>query len=435
MRMTDIIEKKKKGLALTWEEIGFFVGGFTAGEIPDCQAAALLMAICLRGMDGRETADLTTAMAASGDTIDLSGIPGVKVDKHSTGGVGDKTSLVVCPIVASCGMPVAKMSGRGLGHTGGTADKLESIPGLKTTFSPEDFLEIVRMAGYANITQSSNIAPADKKLYALRDVTATVDSIPLIAASVMSKKLATGADTILLDVKAGSGAFMKTEEDAIALARTMVDIGDRAGRRVAALVTNMDSPLGGAVGNALEVIEAVETLRGRGPDDLTEICLELAAYMLLLGGAGSDIETCRGLASDALTSGRAFEKLCCTVQAQGGDASALADTAKLPAAPLTVPFYAQTGGFLTRIDAEACGRAALLLGAGRECAGDRIDHAAGLVLHVKPGGFVTAGSVLVTLHTSDKTRLPAAQEALQSAFSFGETPPVRREIILSVIGV
>lgn len=434
MRMTDIIANKKNGGALSDREIRFFVDGFTRGEIPDYQASALLMAVCLRGMDGRETAVLTDAMARSGDTADLSSIPGIKVDKHSTGGVGDKTSLIIGPVVAACGVPIAKMSGRGLGFTGGTADKLESIPGLETEFSPEDFYALVRSVGFANIAQSGNIAPADKKLYALRDVTATVDSIPLIAASVMSKKLATGSDAILLDVKAGSGAFMKTTEDAVKLARVMADIGARAGRRVIALVTDMDKPLGCAIGNALEVKEAVSILRGHGPKDLETVCLELSAYMLLLGGAGENTGVCRDLAKHVLRSGKAFAKLCEMAAAQGGDVSALENTSKLPAAPVQTPLKAKTGGYVIRMDAEACGKAALILGAGRARKEDTINHAAGIVLYAKTGSYVAAGDALAVLHTSDESKLREAGELLLNAFEFGEAPPPEREPVLAVVG-
>ncbi len=333
MRMYDLIRKKRDGLALTGPEIGFFVDGYVRGEIPDYQVSALLMAVCLRGMDQQETALLTGSMARSGEMADLSSVPGIKVDKHSTGGVGDKTTLVCAPIAAACGVPVAKMSGRGLGHTGGTVDKLESIPGLRTAVGREEFLRMVRENGIALIGQSGNIAPADKKIYALRDVTATVESLPLIASSIMSKKLAAGSDAILLDVKTGSGAFLKTLEGSVALAQEMVGIGVRNGRRMAALVTDMDTPLGHAVGNALEVAESVAVLKGHGPADLTELCLLLAAEMLVLAGKGS-LETCRKLAGDAVSTGRAFEKLRVMAMAQGGDVSVLDDPGRFPKAPV-----------------------------------------------------------------------------------------------------
>ena len=330
MRMYDIIEKKREGEALSREEIAYFVSGVVSGEIPDYQTSALLMAICLRGMTSEETAWLTVEMEHSGETVDLSSLPGVKADKHSTGGVGDKTTLVLGPIVASLGVSMAKMSGRGLGHTGGTIDKLESIPGLRTAFSRGEFLDIVRRVGICVAGQSGNLVPADKKLYALRDVTATVESLPLIASSIMSKKLAAGADCILLDVKVGSGAFMKTEEDARALAREMVTIADHAGRRAAALLTDMDRPLGFAIGNALEVREACDTLQGRGPADLTELCVELAAGILLLAGKASGWEEGRALASGQLHNGRAFETFRAMVRAQGGNGESIGLAEILP---------------------------------------------------------------------------------------------------------
>ena len=430
MRMYDIITNKKNGLALSGEQIRFFVDGFAAGEIPDYQAAALLMAICLKGMDAAETAALTDAMTRSGGMADLSSIPGVKADKHSTGGVGDKTTLVVCPIVAACGVPVAKMSGRGLGHTGGTVDKLESIPGFQTTVGTERFLSIVKETGLAVIGQSDGVAPADKKLYALRDVTATVDCIPLIAASVMCKKLAAGAEAILLDVKTGGGAFMKTVDDSVTLARRMVSIGHQMGRRAAALVTNMDVPLGSAIGNALEVIEAADALRGRGPSDLTYLCLELAAHMLTLAGAG-DMEQCRVSAKDALDSGRAFEKLRAMTGAQGGDAAALEDYARLPSAPVTRRFAAVGSGYISRIDPELCGVASIALGAGRLRKDDPIDHAAGIVLERKPGDRVAVGDTMAVLHTSDVKLLGEAEAILSKAVTIGSQPPKQPKIIIA----
>ncbi|MCL1806557.1 MAG: thymidine phosphorylase [Oscillospiraceae bacterium] len=431
MRMYDILSNKKHGAALTDEEIRFFVDGFTSGEIPDYQASALLMAICLQGMNEHETAVLTGAMAHSGETADLSSIPGVKADKHSTGGVGDKTTLIVCPIAASCGVPVAKMSGRGLGHTGGTLDKLESIPGLQTTIEPERFRAIVRSIGYANIGQSGNITPADKKLYALRDVTATVDSIPLIASSVMSKKLAAGSDAILLDVKTGSGAFMKTLDDAVRLAQMMVSIGVRSGRRMAALVTDMDRPLGNSIGNALEVEESVEVLRGQGPGDLEELCVDLAAYMLLLAGAGASLSDCEALAKDAIQSGRAFDKFCEMVAAQGGDVSVL--TGGFRKAPIISPLKAAQSGIITHMDAEACGMASLALGAGRVRKEDGIDHSAGIVLQKKTGDTIAEGETLAWLHTSDAGKLQEAETILSAAVTVGETPPPAAKTVLAVV--
>ena len=431
MRMYDIINNKKNGKPLSGEEIRFFVEGFTKSEIPDYQISALLMAICLRGMDEKETAILTDAMLHSGDVADLSSIPGIKVDKHSTGGVGDKTSMVIGPIVASCGVPVAKMSGRGLGHTGGTVDKLESIPGLQTEIDPERFREIVRSTGIAIIGQSGDIAPADKKLYALRDVTATVDSIPLIASSIMSKKLASGSDAILLDVKTGSGAFLKTLEDSIELAKAMTSIGTHSGRRVMALITDMDAPLGRAIGNALEVEEVVETLMGRGPEDLTLVCKELAAYMLLLAGSADNIEECKALAEEAVRSGRAFEKLCAMVTAQGGDASVLKNG--FPKAPVISPLKSSADGFITHMDAEACGMASLELGAGRARKEDDIDYSAGIVLQKKVGERVKTGEALAMLHTSYSAKLPEAESILSAAITIGETPPPAMKTVLAVV--
>ena len=431
MRMYDIITHKKNGDALSEEEIRFFVDGFTRGDIPDYQASALLMAITLRGMDEHETAVLTDAMLHSGDVADLSSIPGVKVDKHSTGGVGDKTSMIIGPIVASCGVPVAKMSGRGLGFSGGTIDKLESIPGLQTAIDPERFLEIVRATGIAIIGQSGDIAPADKKLYALRDVTATIESIPLIASSIMSKKLAAGSDAILLDVKTGSGAFMKTLEDSIALAKALVSIGVKSGRRVIALVTDMDTPLGSAIGNALEVEEAADTLRGKGPADLTAICTELAAYMLLLGGAGEDIPKCRGIVNSAIGSGRAFEKFCEMVRAQGGDASVLTD-GFIKAGTIS-PLYAAEDGYITHMDTEACGMAALALGAGRVRKEDSIDYSAGIMLNKKTGDKVAAGETIAYLHTSDTKKLREAEAILSTAVTIKDALPPEMKTVFAIV--
>jgi len=431
MRMYDIISHKKYNKSLSSEEILFFVDGFTRGRIPDYQAAALLMAICINGMDEQEIAYLTQLMAISGDMVDLSSIPGIKVDKHSTGGVGDKTTLIVGPIVAACGVPVAKMSGRGLGHSGGTVDKLESIPGLSMNIDPERFCEIVRKIGISIIGQSGDIAPADKKIYALRDVTATVESIPLIASSIMSKKLAAGSDAILLDVKVGSGAFMKTLDDSISLAKAMVSIGNRNKRNTMALVTNMDVPLGNAIGNALEISEAVLTLRAYGPEDLTTICIELASYMLLLAGVEQSVERCRLLAKRAITSGRAFSKFCQMVVAQGGDSSVLHDGFKK--APIIVPFEAKQAGIITKMDTEAIGMASLALGAGREHMDDKIDYLAGIILEKKTGDKVNAGDILAYLHTSDENKLRNAEEILSSAYTLGRRPSIPQKTIIAVV--
>lgn len=421
MRIYDIIAKKRDGFSLTQEEIRFFVERYTRGEIPDYQASALLMAVCVNGMDRRETADLTMAMAASGDQVDLSSIPGVKADKHSTGGVGDKTTLAVAPIAASLGVKMAKMSGRGLGHTGGTVDKLEAIPGFRVDLNREEFFDIVNRVGCCVIGQSGNLAPADKKLYALRDVTATVESIPLIASSIMSKKLAAGADCILLDVKTGSGAFMKKREDAAALAREMVDIGARAGRKTAALITDMDRPLGRNIGNALEVIEAAETLQGRGPGDLTELCLRLSAGILALAGIG-DEAACYALAKAQLENGRAFEKLKEMVSAQGGDAKALEDYSRLPKAPLEKEALSPEEGYLTHMNTRYIGVSAAQLGAGREKKGDAVDYGAGIVLHKKPGDFVKKGESIATLSAGRQALFAPALDTFYQSLSFGTAP-------------
>lgn len=428
MRMYDIIMEKRGGAALSDEQIKFVVDGFTKGEIPDYQMSALLMAIYFKGMNPHETAYLTDCMAHSGDMIDLSPIPGIKVDKHSTGGVGDKTSLVIGPIVAACGVPVAKMSGRGLGHTGGTIDKLESIPGFETAIEKERFFDIVRDTGLSIIGQTGNIAPADKKLYALRDVTATVDNLSLIASSIMSKKLAAGSDAILLDVKTGSGAFMKTLDDSIALAQAMVSIGDHMGRKTVALITDMDIPLGHAIGNSLEVIEAVETLQGRGPADLTEVCLQLASNMLYLANKG-DVDQCRRLAEEAVTSGRALEKLKAMTIAQGGDASVLEDTGKFAKAPVRHEVLAPADGYITHMDTEHCGIASVVLGAGRASKADPIDYSAGILLRQKVGEQVRKGEVLAELLTSRKESLAEAERMLLGAVTIADSKPATGKLV------
>lgn len=417
MRMYDILLKKKRGQELSERELHFFVEGYTRGEIPDYQASALLMAICLNGMTERETTDLTMAMAESGEMLDLSSLEGITVDKHSTGGVGDKTTLIVIPILASLGLKAAKMSGRGLGHTGGTIDKLESIPGFCTELSREEFLKTVKKTGAAIAGQTGNLVPADKKLYALRDVTATVESIPLIASSIMSKKLAAGAQCILLDVKVGSGAFMKTLEEAKELARVMTEIGNRAGRRTGALITNMDRPLGYAVGNALEVAEACETLRGRGPEDLTEICIRLAGGLLQLAGLCKEKEEACERARAQLKNGCAFAKWKEMIAAQGGDAQYAENPNRLPKAEKKLFLFAEEEGYIASLNTEKCGEASVLLGAGRERKGDPIDPAAGILLKKKPGDFVRQGDILAELHFSGKVDPTAAQEILQKAYS------------------
>ncbi|MDL2220028.1 pyrimidine-nucleoside phosphorylase [Ruminococcaceae bacterium OttesenSCG-928-O06] len=430
MRMYDILAKKRDGGTLAAEEIAFVIAGYTSGEIPDYQMAAFLMAVFLRGMDKAETAVLTDCMARSGDVVDLSAIAGVKVDKHSTGGVGDKTTLVVAPLAAACGVKVAKMSGRGLGHTGGTVDKMEAIPHMRTTLSGEEFIRQVNEIGLAVIGQSGNLAPADKKMYALRDVTATVNSIPLIASSIMSKKLAAGSDAILLDVKTGSGAFMKTLEDSIALAAAMVDIGEANGRRTAALITSMDAPLGHAIGNSLEVAEAVATLQGRGPADLTEVCLELCAGMLALAGQGTH-DDCRAKAEGAIADGSGFARLRQMVAAQGGDASVIDDASRFAPAVARAEVAAPVAGYITGMDTEGIGTAAMLLGAGRATKEDEIDYAAGMVLHAKTGAYVQAGAPLATLYAADEKRLGAGREKLLQSISFGEKVPALAPLVLA----
>ena len=402
MRMYDIIHKKREGGELTREELRFFVLGFTRGEIPDYQASALLMAIFFRGMTRRETGDLTLEMAGSGDRVDLSALPGVKVDKHSTGGVGDKTSLIIGPIAAACGVTIAKMSGRGLGHTGGTVDKLESIPGLRTDIPRQEFFDIVKRTGLSIIGQSGNLCPADKKLYALRDVTATVESLPLIASSIMSKKIAAGADAILLDVKVGSGAFMKTLEDSRALAREMVRIGSQVGRQTVALITDMDMPLGRKIGNALEVQEAVEVLSGKGDHRLRSLCLELSANMVYLGRQAETMEEARAKAVEAVRSGGALEKLRQMAEAQGGDGSYITSPEKFTISPACVEIAAPQAGYITRLDAEGCGLAAVELGAGRETKESPIDFGAGIVLMKNKGDLVEKGQPIARLYAQSE---------------------------------
>ena len=419
MHMYDLITKKKHGAALTDEEIAFMIEGYVKGEIPDYQMSAMLMAIWFSGMTDRETAELTQVMARSGDQIDLSAIAGKTVDKHSTGGVGDKTTLIACPIVAACGGKIAKMSGRGLGHTGGTVDKLASIPGYRTELSREEFFHTVETCGISLIGQSGNLAPADKKLYALRDVTATVDSIPLIASS-----------AILLDVKTGSGAFMKTQEDAIRLAQTMVAIGEAAGRRTVALITDMDVPLGCGIGNSIEVRESAAVLRGEGPADLREVSLALAANMLFLIGKGTPA-ACRAMAEHAIADGSALATLCRMVRAQGGDARVLTGEWAFPEAPYSLAVRAPRAGFVTRMDAEAIGEVSVVLGAGRETKESVIDPAAGLILHRKYGDAVQAGEPLATLCTSRQETLAEAAQRYGAAITIGETRPAPRPLIFA----
>ncbi|WP_432748748.1 pyrimidine-nucleoside phosphorylase [Pectinatus frisingensis] len=423
MRIFDIITKKKHGNVLTDAEIEYMINKFVGGEIADYQMAAMLMAIWFEGMNDHELSVLTQVMAKSGDTIDISAIQGKKVDKHSTGGVGDKTTLVIVPIVAACGGKVAKMSGRGLGHTGGTIDKMEAIPGMRTALTQKEFFAVVNKIGAAVIGQTGNLAPADKKIYALRDVTATVDSIPLIASSIMSKKLAAGSDCILLDVKTGSGAFMKTLDDSIELAQKMVAIGEHAGRKMAAVITDMDVPLGHAVGNSLEIIEVIDTLRGNGPEDLTEICLQLAANMLYLVDKGSLAE-CRIMAEKSIADGSALEKFIEMVAAQGGDTSVLKNTDKFAKAPYSKEVLADKTGYITKMDAEKCGVASVVLGAGREIKDAPIDFSAGIIIKKKYGQYVRKEESLATLYTSQKNTLEQAENMYEEAIQIGnEKPP------------
>lgn len=430
MRMYDIIHKKREGGELTREELRFFVQGFTRGEIPDYQASALLMAIFFRGMTRRETGDLTLEMAGSGDRVDLSALPGVKVDKHSTGGVGDKTSLIIGPIAAACGVTIAKMSGRGLGHTGGTVDKLESIPGLRTDIPRQEFFDIVKRTGLSIIGQSGNLCPADKKLYALRDVTATVESLPLIASSIMSKKIAAGADAILLDVKVGSGAFMKTLEDSRALAREMVRIGSQVGRQTVALITDMDMPLGRKIGNALEVQEAVEVLSGKGDHRLRSLCLELSANMVYLGRQAETMEGARAKAVEAVRSGGALEKLRQMAEAQGGDPSYITNPEKFTISPACVEIAAPQAGYITRLDAEGCGLASVELGAGRETKESPIDFGAGIVLMKNKGDRVEKGQPIARLYAQSEALCRRGEERFFQALEVGPQAPQTGPMIL-----
>ncbi|MGP9042264.1 pyrimidine-nucleoside phosphorylase [Cytobacillus kochii] len=400
MRMVDIIEKKRDGHCLTTAEINYFIQGYTNETIPDYQASALAMAIYFQGMDERETADLTTAMVKSGDEINLSNIDGIKVDKHSTGGVGDTTTLVLGPLVAAVGVPVAKMSGRGLGHTGGTIDKLEAIDGFHVEIDNDEFMNLVNRNKLAVIGQSGNLTPADKKLYALRDVTASVNSIPLIASSIMSKKIAAGADAIVLDVKTGSGAFMKTIEEAIALAKTMVKIGNHVGRQTMAVISDMSQPLGLAIGNALEVEEAINTLKGEGPEDLTDLCLTLGSQMVVLAKKADTLESARTLLQEAISSGKALETFKTFIQSQGGDVAVVDDPSLLPQAKYQIKVEATQSGYISEIAAEKLGTAAMMLGAGRATKDSIIDLAAGLLLHKKVGDSVQKGEALLTIHSN-----------------------------------
>lgn len=426
----EIIEAKRDGLRHSEAEIRAIVGGFAAGRIPDYQMSAWLMAVVIRGLDHDETVWLTDEMARSGRRMDLDGIPGTKVDKHSTGGVGDKTTLVLAPLVAACGVPVAKMSGRGLGHTGGTLDKLESIPGFVVTMDHARFVDQIRTIGLAVMSQSPDIDPADKKMYALRDLTGTVPSIPLIVGSIISKKVAGGADAVVLDVKAGSGAFMKTVEDARALAHELTTTGEALGLRVSTIITDMDQPLGRAVGNALEVAEAIDTLHGRGPEDLFQECLALGSRMLLLAGASDDLDDGRAMLVDAMNSGEALRVMRRWVEAQGGDPRVVDDTSLLPSACCTRVVDAHETGWIAHFDAEAVGRAAMVMGAGRARLDDVIDPAAGLVLAAKVGDKVEANAPLAILHASSQALLDAGEERFRNSMVMSAHPVGERDLVL-----
>ena len=433
MRMYDLILKKKQGGELSTDEIRYMIEGFTEGSIPDYQMSAMTMAICFRGMTPRETVDLTLAMRDSGDVLDLSGIKGVKVDKHSTGGVGDKTSLALTPIIAALGVPVAKMSGRGLGHTGGTIDKLECFDGFTTALSEEQFAGNVNTIGIAIAGQTANLAPADKKLYALRDVTATVDQMSLIASSIMSKKLASGSDAIVLDVKTGNGAFMKKLEDSRALAKEMVSIGTMAGKKTVAVITDMDQPLGRAVGNSLEVREAIDTLRGEGPADFKEVVFALGSQMLMLAGRAADEMEARALMEGVIEDGSALDKFAQFVRAQGGDAAPVYDTSLLPVAGKTLEVTAKESGYVHRILAEDIGIACMTLGGGRETKESAIDLSVGIILEKKNGDAVSDGEVLATIYGNDDAKMQAAYEKIAHAYEIAKEPaafvPVVREYI------
>lgn len=432
MRMYDIILKKRANLPLSDKEIRFVIDGYVKGEIPDYQVSALLMTIVFNGMNARELGTLTLAMAQSGNMVDLSNIDGITVDKHSTGGVGDKTTLIIAPLVAACGGKVAKMSGRGLGHTGGTIDKMESIPNLKVSLEKDAFINQVNKIGLAVIGQSEGLAPADKKLYALRDVTGTVDSIPLIASSVMSKKLASGAQAILLDVKVGSGAFMKNIEDARELAKAMVDIGKGNGRSIKAILTDMDRPLGHDIGNALEIREVIDTLKGHGPEDLTHECIIMAAHMLVLSHM-CDYETALNRVQQALDSGTALERLRLMVDAQGGDSRVIDDESILIIGQFTYDVIAPQDGYIIHMNTEQCGIASVMLGAGRTVKDGPIDYSAGIVMHKKTGDAVRMGERIATLYASDESLLSNAAKTYLEAITFGETAPIMADTILDIV--
>lgn len=433
MRMYDLIMKKRNGGALNGDEIRFMVKGFTEGEIPDYQMSAMMMAIYFQGMNEDETLALTMEMAKSGDMLDLSDINGIKVDKHSTGGVGDKTSLALTPMVAALGVPVAKMSGRGLGHTGGTIDKLESFTGFSTEISEQQFKDNVNKIGIAIMGQTAELAPADKKLYALRDVTATVDNMSLIASSIMSKKLAAGADAIVLDVKTGSGAFMKKEEDSFALAREMVRLGKGAGRNTVAVVSDMDQPLGFAVGNALEVREAIDTLNGRGPKDFEELCLTLGSYMALAAGKAQSVEEAKKKLIGCIEDGSALKKLAEFVAAQGGDSELVYNPERLPQASIIEEISSPSDGYIQKIVCDEIGICSLILGGGRETKESGIDLSVGLVLHKKVGDAVKKGESLATIYANDSEKLAAAKARFLAAYTINDTPVTKKPLIKGIV--
>lgn len=433
MRMYDLILKKRQGNTLTKEEIQWMIREYTDGKIPDYQMSAMMMAVCFQGLDKEETYELTMAMAQSGEMLDLSGIEGVKVDKHSTGGVGDKTSLALTPIVASLGIPVAKMSGRGLGHTGGTIDKLESIPGFSTQLTDEQFEEQVNTIGVSIMGQTKDLAPADKLLYALRDVTATVDQISLIASSIMSKKLAAGADAILLDVKTGSGAFMKEESEAVKLAQEMVDIGKSAGRKMTAVITNMDEPLGMAVGNILEVKEAIDTLKGNGPKDFTELVETLASHMLILGGIAEKFDEALSMVRGAVRDGKALDKFKQFVSAQGGDTRYIDHPELFEQAHIIEEIRSEQDGFVERINAQEIGICSLILGGGRETKDSQIDPAVGLVFSKKVADPVKKGDLLATIYGNDEEKVKQTVKHFKENFHIAKDQPEKPQMIKQVL--
>ncbi len=430
--MYDIIEKKRDGKELSYDEMSFFIKSYCNEQIPDYQASALLMAIFLNGMSEQETADLTEIMANSGDVIDLSSIDAIKVDKHSTGGVGDKTTLILGPIVAACGVPVAKMSGRGLGHTGGTIDKLESIPGFKTALTKEEFISNVNKIGISVAGQTGNLAPADKKLYALRDVTATVNSIPLIASSIMSKKIACGADGIVLDVKTGSGAFMKSLEKSVELARTMVKIGNDLGRKTVAVVTDMDIPLGNSIGNSLEVIEAIETLKGKGPEDLREVSMELALRMLVLAGAGDEVY-CRDRVREVIDNGKALYKLAEMIELQGGNPNVIENYQLFKKPKVAYEIISEQDCYMKSVRTDLLGVASMILGAGRETKESAIDYSAGIKLNKKTGMLLKKGELIATLYSDNSEKLNASLEPFKRSLVFSDISELQRPLILSYV--